>query len=166
DRRRKLRLGYGADRPGARETAQEIGADQPRAAGLLLIESVSTCFRKVARESKCGPEPGLGRALLDESRAAIERERPWVRDHQEAYEAGMTRTLGGVVNECGADAVAHRTGFDEQILEFSVLPAAPPAGEAEGVAVGVEGDAHAARGDRCGIDAEDVGVCIEVPYVL
>ena len=51
--------------------------------------------------------------MLDESGAAIEPTRAGVRDDQQASAAGLTGTLGGVLEEGAADAMPHRLRFDE-----------------------------------------------------
>jgi hypothetical protein len=89
-----------------------------------------------------------------------------VGDHQEARESCLSRAFCRIFNQCAADAMSHCMGFDEEVVELGILPGRPPGGEPEEPAAAIGGDADAARGQGGGINAEDVGVCIEVRRVL
>jgi len=79
---------------------------------------------------------------------------------------GPSRAARRIVDECATDAMSHRVWFDEEVVEFGVVPCGSPGGESEEMAAGIDRDADAAGGECAHVDAEDAGVGVEVGPVL
>lgn len=121
---------------------------------------------QIAREPQRWPELRRRGAQLGEPGSLVEDQRPRMGGDEEPGVPGLTGLVRRVVDERAADAVPHRAGLDEEVVELGAILDRAPGREPEQLSVAIDGDANAAGLDRFPVNTKDLRVGIEARSVL